>query len=77
MLKDFNNKYKLIITLNFNIQSKNNNNYIVTCLYDVNMPGEDTQHYKDTNILSNGLGEGFRCLLLDINSINYSDKEYS
>jgi len=77
LLKEFNNKYKLIISLNFNIQSINNDNYIVTCLYDVNMPGEDTQHYKDTNILSNGLGEGFRCLLLDINSINYSDKEYS
>jgi len=75
--KSFNNKYKLKITLNFKTKSiDNNNNFIITCLYDVEIPGENPQQFKDENILFNELGEGFNYMISEINSTNYSNIEY-
>ena len=71
---DFINNFKLKITLNFETKNINNNDFIITCLYDVEIPGEDNEQYKDENILTNGIGEGFQYMLNDINSANYSDK---
>ena len=74
---EFNNNYKLKITLNFETQNINNNDFIITCLYDVEIPGENSEQYKDENILTNGFGDGFQYMLNEINSTNYSNKEYS
>ena len=74
---EFNNNYKLKITLNFETQNINNNDFIITCLYDVEIPGENSEQYKDENILTNGFGDGFQYMLNEINSTNYSDKKYS
>ena len=74
---EFNNNYKLKITLNFETQNINNNDFIITCLYDVEIPGENSEQYKDENILTNGFGDGFQYMLNEINSTNYSDKIYS
>ena len=71
---EFNNEYKLKITLNFETQYINNNDFIITCLYDIEIPGENNEQYKDENILTNGIGEGFQYMLNDINSANYSGK---
>ena len=77
MPNEFNNNYKLKITLNFETQNINNNDFIITCLYDVEIPGENSEQYKDENILTNGFGDGFQYMLNEINSTNYSDKIYS
>ena len=75
---EFNNEYKLKITLNIETQNIDyNKNFIITCLYDVEIPGEDNEQYKDENILTNGLGEGFQYMLNEINNSNYSDKKNS
>ena len=74
---EFNNEYKLKITLNFETQYINNNDFIITCLYDIEIPGENNEQYKDENILTNGIGEGFQYMLSEINNSNYSDKKYS
>ena len=73
---EFVNNYKLKIALNFETQNINNNDFIITCLYKVEIPGENIQTYKDINILDNELGEGFYCALSEINSSNYSNIEY-
>jgi len=73
---DFINNYKLKITLNFETQNIKNNDFIITCLYDVEIPGENSEQYKDENILTNGIGEGFQYMLNEINSSNYSNIEY-
>ena len=74
---EFNNEYKLKITLNFETQYINNNDFIITCLYDIEIPGENNEQYKDENILTNGIGEGFQYMLSEINNSNYSDIKYS
>ena len=74
---EFNNSYKLKITLTFETQNMNNDDYIITCLYDVEIPGENNEQFKDDNILNNGFGEGYQYVLSEINSTNYSNKEYS
>ena len=75
---EFNNEYKLKITLNIETQNIDyNKNFIITCLYDVEIPGENSEQYKDENILTNGFGDGFQYMLNEINSTNYSDKIYS
>ena len=75
---EFNNEYKLKITLNIETQNIDyNKNFIITCLYDVEIPGEDNEQYKDENILTNGIGEGFQYMLSEINNSNYSDIKYS
>ena len=74
---EFNNEYKLKITLNFETQNINNNDFIITCLYDIEIPGENNEQYKDENILTNGIGEGFQYMLSEINNSNYSDIKYS
>ena len=74
---EFNNNYKLKITLNFETQNINNNDFIITCLYDIEIPGENNEQYKDENILTNGIGEGFQYMLSEINNSNYSDIKYS
>ena len=74
---EFINNYKLKIILTFETQNINNNDFIITCLYDVEIPGENSEQYKDENILINGLGEGFQYTLSEINNSNYSKKEYS
>jgi len=75
--KDYINKYKLKITLNFKTKSIDyNNNFIITCLYDVEIPGENPQQFRDENILFNELGEGFNYMISEINSTNYSNIEY-
>jgi len=78
LYNEFINNYKLKITLTFETQNINNNyDFILTCLYDVEIPGENSEEYKDDNILINGFGEGFQYVLSEINSSNYSSKEYS
>ena len=74
---EFINNYKLKIILNFDTQKINNNDFEITCLYDIEIPGEDIQHFKDIDILGNGLGEGYRYILSEINNTSYSNKEYS
>ena len=75
---EFNNNYKLKITLNFETQNINiNKDFIISCIYDLEIPGEDSEQYRDDNILTNGIGEGFQFMLNEINSTNYSDKIYS
>ena len=73
---DFNNNYKLKITLNFETQNIKNDDFIITCFYDVEIPGENSEQFKDNNILTNGIGEGFQYMLNEINSSNYSNIEY-
>ena len=73
---EFINNYKLKMTLNFKIQNINNSDYIIIGIYDVEVPG-NTEQYKDENILTNGLGDGFQYMLGEINSSSYSDKIYS
>ena len=64
LLKDFNNNYDLKITLTFKIHKiDNNNNLVITCLYDLEIPGKDANQFKDENILINGLGDGFQYLI--------------
>ena len=75
---EFNNEYKLKITLNIETQNIDyNKNFIITCLYDIEIPGENNEQYKDENILTNGIGEGFQYMLSEINNSNYSDIKYS
>ena len=75
---EFNNNYKLKITLNFETQNINiNNDFIITCLYKVELPEENEETYKDENILTNGLSDGFQYMLNELNSSNYSNIEYS
>ena len=74
---EFINNYKLKITLIFEIKNINNDDFIITCLYNVEIPGENSEIYKDENILINGFGEGFMFVLSEINSSKYSNKEYS
>ena len=74
---EFINNYKLKITLTFKTKNINNDNFIITCLYNVEIPGENSEIYKDENILINGFGEGFLFVLCEINSSKYSNKEYS
>jgi Icc-related predicted phosphoesterase len=69
---DFINNYKLKITLNFETQNINNYDFIITCLYDLEIPGEDLMQFKDDNILANGLKDGFSYMLNEINSSDYS-----
>ena len=71
-----NNYNKLKITLNFNTKNINNNDFIIICEYNVEVPG-NTEQYNDENILTNGLGDGFQYMLGEINSSSYSDKIYS
>ena len=73
---EFINNYKLKITLNFNTQNINNNEYTIICFYDVEISG-NIEQYKDENILTNGIGDGFQYMLTEINSSSYSDKIYS
>ena len=73
---DFNNNYKLKMTLNFETQNIKNDDFIITCFYDVEIPGENSEQFKDNNILTNGIGEGFQYMLNEINSSNYSNIEY-
>ena len=77
MKNEFINNYKLKITLTFEIKNINNDDFIITCLYNVEIPGENSEIYKDENILINGFGEGFMFVLSEINSSKYSNKEYS
>jgi hypothetical protein len=74
---EFINNYKLKIILNFDTQKINNNDFEITCLYDIEIPGEDIQHFKDIDILVNGLGEISIYILSEINNTSYSNKEYS
>ena len=75
---EFNNNFKLKITLNFETQNINNNNdFIITCLYKVELPEENEETYKDENILTNGARDGFQYMLNELNSSNYSKIEYS
>jgi len=74
---EFNNNYKLKITLNFETQNIKNDDFIISCLYDVEIPGENNELFKDYNILTYGFVEGFHFMLNEINSSNYSNKEYS
>ena len=77
MKNEFINNYKLKITLTFETKNINNDDFIITCLYNVEIPGENSEIYKDENILINGFGEGFLFVLCEINSSKYSNKEYS
>jgi len=75
---EFINNYKIKITLDFETQSINNNNdFNITCYYEIEMPGENPEQFKDNNILTNGIGEGFQYMLNEINYSNYLDIEYS
>jgi len=75
---EFINNYKLKISLNFETQSINNNNdFIIACFYEIEIPGENPEQFKDNNILTNGIGEGFQYMLNEINYSNYLDIEYS
>ena len=75
---EFNINYKLKITLIFETQNIDNyKDFIITCIYDIEIPGEDNEQFKDENILTNGLGDGFQYMLTEINSTDYSDKKYS
>jgi len=74
---EFNNSYKLKLTLTFETQNIKNDDFIIICLYDVEIPGENNEQFRDDNILTNGIGEGFQYVLSEINSSNYSKKEYS
>ena len=74
---EFINNYKLKITLIFETQNIDNyKDFIISCIYDIEIPGEDNEQYKDYNILNYGLGDGFQYMLNEINSTNYSDKKY-
>lgn len=74
---EFINSYKLKLTLTFETQNIKNDDFIIICLYDVEIPGENNEQFRDDNILTNGIGEGFQYVLSEINSSNYSKKEYS
>ena len=74
---EFINSYKLKLTLTFETQNIKNDDFIIICLYDVEIPGENNEQFRDDNILTNGIGEGFQYVLSEINSYNYSKKEYS
>ena len=77
-LNNFKNKYKLKMTLNFETKNiDNNNNFIITCFYDVSIPGLNDEQFKDDNILTNGFGEGFQYAFSEINNIYHSNIEYS
>ena len=74
---EFINNYKLKITLNFETQNiKNNNDFIIICYYEIEIPGENPEKFKDNNILTNGIGEGFQYMLNEINCSDYSEKIY-
>ena len=77
LLNDFKNSYKLKMTLNFRTKSINNDDFVITCLYDVSIPGRNVEQFKDDNILSKGMGEGFLYAFSEINSDNHSKIEYS
>ena len=78
-LDKFENTFlNLKMTLNFEIKNiDNNNNFIITCLYDVSIPGLNDEQFKDDNILTNGFGEGFQYAFSEINNIYHSNIEYS
>mgnify|MGYP006873058196 CR=1 FL=1 len=70
MLNEFNkNNYNFKITLKFETRNINNNDFIITCIYEVELPGEEAQKFKDENILINGLGEGFQYMTSAIKSL--------
>ena len=74
----FNNNYKLKVTLNFETKKiDKNNNFIITCLYEVAIPEQEIRFFKDNNILIDGLDEGFDYLLNEINESYYFNIEYS
>ena len=73
--KEFINNYKLKITLNFETKNIKNDDFIISCLYDVEIPGENNV-FCDENILINGFGDGYQYMLNEINSSNYSNIEY-
>ena len=78
LTKEFINNYKLKVTLTFETQNINiNKDFIISCIYDLEIPGENSEQYRDDNILTNGSGEGFQYMLSEINNGSYSDKKYS
>ena len=77
LLNDFKNNYKLKMALNFETKNIENNYFLISCLYDVSIPGRNNQTFIDNNIFTDGFGEGLQYMLNEINSTNYSNKEYS
>ena len=66
------------MTLNFETKKiDKNNNFIITCLYEVAIPEQEIRFFKDNNILIDGLDEGFDYLLNEINEHYYFNIEYS
>jgi len=77
LINDFKNSYKLKMTLNFTTKSINNDDFVITCLYDVSIPGRNVEQFKDDNILSKEMYEGLLYAFYEINSDNHSNIEYS
>ncbi len=75
---EFSFQYKLKIILKFRTIDIQNSKYIIKCNYEAEIPGEDPYYYKDDNILENGINNGLKYLLNEINdevhnNLNYVD----
>ena len=78
--KEFKYNYKLRISLDFNMEKKENddNVYNVTCIYTFSDPiKNEKSQFKEDNIFINGTkSEGFKNLLSAINNESYKEVEY-
>jgi hypothetical protein len=78
--KEFKYDYKLRISLDFNMEKKENddNVYNVTCIYTFSDPiRKEKSQFKEDNIFINGTkSEGFKNLLSAINNESYKEVKY-
>ena len=78
--KEFKYYYKLRISLDFNMEKKENddNVYNVTCIYTFSDPiKNEKSQFKEDNIFINGTkSEGFKNLLSAINNESYKEVKY-
>ena len=78
--KEFKYDYKLRISLDFNMEKKENddNVYNVTCIYTFSDPiRNEKSQFKEDNIFINGTkSEGFKNLLSAINNESYKEVKY-
>ena len=78
--KEFKYDYKLRISLDFNMEKKENddNVYNVTCIYTFSDPiKNEKSQFKEDNIFINGTkSEGFQNLLSAINNESYKEVNY-